>query len=561
MQVLRLNEVLTRVVAWHNRHPLAQRIQAGQVHSIGEVLLPFASAVAGPDSAAPAPLPSVDVLPDAALVQSTTSLDAIDAARPHGIAEPADATPDLALDLALDLDMAPEEPEVANMPTDRDPAAPVEAEAVMAQTLQDPFALAEADMAAADLVADRSAERPPPDPVVPADMDQQHADLSLPMAAPARAASEPPAARSASLPAPTTAPSAPPPPGRLRQLLTRLTGHPAGLASLPRLQAAFSRNFIWPLSPARVARWTRKHGQTTPVAPPDWPRRQVEPDALLLAAARRRGLQHGLHLHLLTAAIGVGDRRIRVLIGAHGAILGPRAYSRPRVAAATSLLTLALLGTGWGVLRPGPGVQDNGLAAVAVAGAVNAASAPAALAAAPLPAQPPDARASDIDNAPAEASLPAPSAEPRGDEAPPPALAAAAASASAPMGRIKPLLSEEDRQAARQQAAVLRGTPINEAPPAAAAPRPAHTANMADAAPVYAVVTRARRQHQSAAQDLALLRSVAKRLSGPLPVHGELMQNQGEWRAAWWPFANLADAERARVLLAGRGLKAEVVAF
>ena len=153
------------------------------------------------------------------------------------------------------------------------------------------------------------------------------------------------------------------------------------------------------------------------------------------------------------------------------------------------------------------------------------------------------------------------SAEPRGDEAPPPALAAAAASASAPMGRIKPLLSEEDRQAARQQAAVLRGTPINEAPPAAAAPRPAHTANMADAAPVYAVVTRARRQHQSAAQDLALLRSVAKRLSGPLPVHGELMQNQGEWRAAWWPFTNLADAERARVLLAGRGLKAEVVAF
>ena len=44
MQVLRLNEVLTRVVAWHNRHPLARRIQASQVHSIGEVLLPFASA-------------------------------------------------------------------------------------------------------------------------------------------------------------------------------------------------------------------------------------------------------------------------------------------------------------------------------------------------------------------------------------------------------------------------------------------------------------------------------------------------------------------------------------
>ena len=39
------------------------------------------------------------------------------------------------------------------------------------------------------------------------------------------------------------------------------------------------------------------------------------------------------------------------------------------------------------------------------------------------------------------------------------------------------------------------------------------------------------------------------------------MQSQGEWRAAWWPVSTLADAERARVLLAGRGLKAEVVAF
>jgi len=31
---------LMRVVAWHNRHPLARRINASQVHSIGEVVLP-----------------------------------------------------------------------------------------------------------------------------------------------------------------------------------------------------------------------------------------------------------------------------------------------------------------------------------------------------------------------------------------------------------------------------------------------------------------------------------------------------------------------------------------
>ena len=46
MKAPRLHELTARVVAWHNRHPLAQRIDASQVHSIGEVLLPFASAPA-----------------------------------------------------------------------------------------------------------------------------------------------------------------------------------------------------------------------------------------------------------------------------------------------------------------------------------------------------------------------------------------------------------------------------------------------------------------------------------------------------------------------------------
>ncbi len=58
MQAPRLNEVLARVVAWHNRHPLARRISASQVHSIGEVVLPFASA----QPAAPPPPPRQEVL-------------------------------------------------------------------------------------------------------------------------------------------------------------------------------------------------------------------------------------------------------------------------------------------------------------------------------------------------------------------------------------------------------------------------------------------------------------------------------------------------------------------
>lgn len=42
MEALRLQAVAARVVAWHNRHPLARRISAAQVHSIGYVALPFA---------------------------------------------------------------------------------------------------------------------------------------------------------------------------------------------------------------------------------------------------------------------------------------------------------------------------------------------------------------------------------------------------------------------------------------------------------------------------------------------------------------------------------------
>lgn len=43
MPAIQPHEVLARVVAWHNRHPLALRITAAQVHSLGQVVLPFAS--------------------------------------------------------------------------------------------------------------------------------------------------------------------------------------------------------------------------------------------------------------------------------------------------------------------------------------------------------------------------------------------------------------------------------------------------------------------------------------------------------------------------------------
>lgn len=51
MDNLRLSAVADRVVAWHNRHPLARRISAAQVHAIGYVALPFTAEA--PPPAAP----------------------------------------------------------------------------------------------------------------------------------------------------------------------------------------------------------------------------------------------------------------------------------------------------------------------------------------------------------------------------------------------------------------------------------------------------------------------------------------------------------------------------
>ena len=45
----RLEPLVARVVAWHNRHPLARRITTHQVLSLGFVALPYARPLAAAD--------------------------------------------------------------------------------------------------------------------------------------------------------------------------------------------------------------------------------------------------------------------------------------------------------------------------------------------------------------------------------------------------------------------------------------------------------------------------------------------------------------------------------
>lgn len=58
MDTLRPADLAARVVAWHNRHPLARRITPSQVGGIGAVGLPFALREPDPDGAQPAQTPA-----------------------------------------------------------------------------------------------------------------------------------------------------------------------------------------------------------------------------------------------------------------------------------------------------------------------------------------------------------------------------------------------------------------------------------------------------------------------------------------------------------------------
>ena len=605
MQALRLHEVLARVVAWHNRHPLARRINATQVHSIGEVLLPFASAQALP-SGEPAAQAGTDIPPalpawrPRAAPASAPGLAPAPAGDPGETVQPA-AAPESSP--AID---PPPEPPVVN-PGDEDDGVELEIDIDLHATDsaavapdssaadEDTAAAADAapfDPDAADPAPAQGVDRPdgqddaaPATPTVETSAtdlvdDRAYGPMAATEAGPAQApdhdADPAPRPSSGLHRAEATAGPAPAPrPTGLRRLLlalrTAITGRQPGM---PRLRAAFSRDFIWPLTPKQVARWAQRHGQAQPLAPADWPRRRVDTDGQRLSQARQKGLAHTVQLHVLTAAIGVGDRRIRVLMDAQGAVIGPRAYSRARIGAATSLLMAGVLGVGWGLWWPTPAADADAPALAALAASAPASATASAPALGDAVSAPTAVAASAVVEVPvaavvlapaASANLAAPAWPASATQTPLPAQAAVSAGQDAaatpaqaqaepgsdsapPVASIRPALSPEVRQQARLQGEQLRASP----PAVASAPAPA---------PVYAVVSRPTTERSSAARSLALMRASSMRLPPPLPDHGELMRSQGEWRAAWWPFASLADAERARVLLAGRGLKADVVEF
>ena len=299
------------------------------------------------------------------------------------------------------------------------------------------------------------------------------------------------------------------------------------------LEPAFSEDFIEPLLPSQVARWAALHGVALASPRADAPVRQVVPTA---GADLTR-----LHpLWVLTAQLEVGRSRSRVLVGAGDApaVLGRRMWSSARIAGLVALLAVvAVLVAGAMALRRGQAAPANAVPAVAAAASralVASAIVMTASASVDRPASSPMPLASSPTASAVEAARPAAVQLTLGRVVLPP---------------IGPGIDERRRAAelSRQQAMPA---------PDAAASAPARAA----VGPAFAVSTRLLRTRTESDQTAAAMRALLVTAATP-QMNVEVMPAGNDWRVVGWPYADRAQAEKARALLVGRGMKVEVIDF
>jgi len=470
MDKLKLETLADRIVAWHNRHPLARRIAAAQLQSVGYVALPFR---AGAAQAAAAPSAASGV-----------------------VSAPASASPEAAAE-------AP-------------PTGGSLRERAMARARQ----------------GDATASPP------------------------AATTASPPAAATSAPPAAATGPDEP----------------------------AFAEDVLAPLRRVRVARWALQHAPELAAEPRDAPVRRV--DAQGGGSVRQR--------YALTALIEVDGQRSRVLVGAGetAPVLGQRLLSRPRLAAAAGLaLGLPALGVAALLLLGGAGHDAAPAAQAAASAAVRVAGADPAspTAGAPQPGAPvgvavpalrpqlaPAAAAASEPNAATPAHLTAEGRPvdvepqlgridlpglglPRGERtaAPrPPATAAPAPVVAAASGLAAPPPPPPPARAPE---------PVAPAPPPAttAAAPPAPVAAAAGLTPQpgsFAVSTRLLRTRAESEQVMQAMQALLEGM-GARDARVDIVAHGDDWRVIGWPFARRQDADRARALLASRGMRVEVLVF
>lgn len=328
-----------------------------------------------------------------------------------------------------------------------------------------------------------------------------------------------------------------------------------------RQRRAFSERFLPLPSLWRIARFALRHGSAQ--APPSslGPRRDVAVDAALALATGTTWRFLG------TATIEDGERRVRVLWGHAGkaSILGPRLWSRPRIAAlgaasSVCVLVAALVPT---MLHRAPAA--TGAPVLANAAPASAARAvmhavvvlpPVAMVAVPPVAVAASAVALVVPLAPEKRAPRAEPAEPAVVSPPPlpqpPPAALASAHAWPP--RIHPSINHSARNKAQQDSAAVRAAQLASAKALPAAPKPSKPGA------AYAVVARSTKSRAASEMLLGFMQTAAASHTTK-SQHTEVVPDAKGWRASWWPFTSRQDAERARAALASAGMQVEVVEF
>ena len=128
---------------------------------------------------------------------------------------------------------------------------------------------------------------------------------------------------------------------------------------------------------------------------------------------------------------------------------------------------------------------------------------------------------------------------------------------------------DERRKAAQLALAPPPAAASTVAPPPATGPAvaatpaalpPPRSASAVAAGPAFAISTRLLRTRTESEQVAAAMRALLVTAATP-QMQVEVMPVGEDWRVVGWPYAERALAEKARALLAGRGMKVVVIDF
>ena len=341
------------------------------------------------------------------------------------------------------------------------------------------------------------------------------------------------------------------------------------------IEPAFSEDFLAPIRASRVASWAAQHGRELTPEPADGPVRRIDWAG---ASATRT-------LYAMTALIEAAGLRSRVLVGPgeQPAVLGRRLWNRPRLVGLAALplaiggLVLLLQNLAGGRAQSTLDVAPRAAASAAPPASAAPAAPSAAEASATLPPPKSVVAPAPVADASTRPAMPSPDAPldvaptigrialpplalPQGDAARKAVRAErlARAGSAASTAAAEPVVAKAAAAAASKPVSASAPAP----PPAAAKPETAAATAVASAPgrPVFAVSTRILRTRGESEQVMVAMQALLAS-TGARGVQVQIVPSGADWRVVGWPFPKRDEAERARALLASRGMRVEVVDF